>query len=340
MNNDLKKGKNTPLASYDPDSFRDWIQNNKSINKLPKLVSMQKAIQDFLKDGDYVKLGGFGQVRASMSAIYEIIKQGKKNLTIAGHTTSHDLDVLLAADAVSQVEVAYSFGHEFRPMRSPVGLRLIKEGKLKVTEWSNASFAWRLKGASMGLSFVPARFMLGTDTFNFSGAREIICPFTMQKYAALPALYPDVAIIHVNRADIYGNCQIDGMIVSDDDAARASRRVIISAEKIVDEEVFLKDPDRTVISYYNVDAVVLAPFGSYPCEMPGQYWFDEYEIANYLKATSSDAELKNYIKKYYHETQNWDDYLQKIAGNKRLQDLVKIAKKEINPPLIKDVWEK
>ncbi len=335
---ELKTGRIPSWGKCDPDQFRSWIQENKSLVKADKRTTMAKAISQHVEDGFYVKLGGFGQVRTSMSAIYEIVRQKKKNLVLAGHTTSHDMDVLLSGGCVSKIEVAYAFAHEFRPLRSATGPRLLKEGKLEVSEWSNASFAWRLKAAAMGLSFIPARFMLATDTFNYSGAKEIICPFTKKKYCALPALYPDVAIIHVNQCDPYGNAFIKGMVIADDDAAMASRRVIISAEEIVNEEFFLSDPDKTVIPYYYVDAVVESPMGSYPCEMPGLYWFDESFIADYIRSTHDPVKLQEHLSKYYYDTSGWEEYLEKAAGAEKLGQLRKIAQHKEKPPLAKDIW--
>jgi glutaconate CoA-transferase subunit A len=340
IQNELKSGQIPSWGKCDPDQFRAWIQENKSLLKVDKRTTMEKAIAQYMEDGSYVKLGGFGQVRTSMSAIYEIVRQKKKNLILAGHTTSHDMDVLLSGGCVAKIEVAYSFGHEFRPLRSATGPRLIKEGKLEVSEWSNASFAWRLKAAAMGLSFIPARFMLATDTFNYSGAKEIVCPFTDKKYCALPALYPDIALIHVNQCDKYGNAFIKGMVIADDDAAMASRRVIVSAEEIVDEEFFLSDSAKTVIPYYYVDAVVESPMGSYPCEMPGLYWFDESFIADYIKSTYDLAKLAEHLAKYYYEPSGWEEYLEKAAGAKKLEQLKKIARHKEKPPLTKDIWNK
>jgi acyl CoA:acetate/3-ketoacid CoA transferase alpha subunit len=334
----LKSGRMPSWGKCDPDQFRAWVQENKPLLKTDKRTTMADAVARHVADGSYVKLGGFGQVRTSMSAIHEIVRQRKRGLVVAGHTTSHDLDVLLSGGCVAKIEVAYSFGHEFRPQRSATGPRLIREGKLEVSEWSNASFAWRLKAAAMGLSFIPARFMLATDTFNYSGAKEVACPFTNKTYCALPALYPDVAIIHVNRCDRYGNAFIKGMVIADDDAAMASRRVIVSAEEIVDEEYFLSDPDRTVIPYYCVDAVVASPMGSYPCEMPGLYWFDEGFIAAYIKSTHDPAALAAHLDRFYYGTSGWEDHLRKAAGAEKLEQLRKIARHEAEPPRAGDIW--
>ena len=117
--------------------------------------------------------------------------------------------------------------------------------------------------------------MMGTDTFEHSAAKEMHCPFTGRKLLALPALSPDVALIHVHRADVYGNCQIDGIIMADDDIAKASKRVIITTEKIISNDEIRREPNRTIIPYWCVDAVIEMPFGSYPGNMPGEYFSDE-----------------------------------------------------------------
>lgn len=335
----LKEGRNKPFGRFDPDDFREYMLEREHLVKREKLTTLAAAIREHVRDGDYVKLGGFGQVRVPMAAIFEVVRQRRRDLTVAGHTTSHDLDVLLASGCVSRVEVAYSFAHELRPVRSAVGPRLIKSGKLTISEWSNASFSWRLKAAAMGLSFIPMRSLLGTDTFLYSGAKEIRCPFTGVTYAALPALYPDVALLHVNRADRFGNAEIEGMVVADDDAARASRKVVITTEELVEEEYFLGAHGRRTIPYFYVDAVVHVPFGSYPCEMPGRYWFDEHHISEYLNATFDEAELERYLQTYFHEVDGWEQHLARCAGPEKLHYLGQIANHEVPPPMYGDVWK-
>ena len=113
----------------------------------------------------------------------------------------------------------------------------------------------------MGIPFLPVKSMLGTDTFKRSGAKLAKCPFTGEKMALVPALNPDVVICHVHRCDIHGNAQIDGAVVKDDLSTRASKRVIMTTEEIVDSEEIRREPWRTVIPYYLVDAVVEVPWG-------------------------------------------------------------------------------
>jgi len=310
---------------------RAWF-SQKSRKQVDKLTTAREAVEKFVRDGDYVGIGGFGHVRVPMSLIFEVVRQKRRNLKVAGHTACHDLDFLLAGGCVAHVDVAYSFGHELRPIRTKVGDRLIKDGKLSTQEWSNASFSWRYKAAAMGVSFIPVKVMLGTDTFKYSGAKTVRCPFTGDLYCALPALYPDVVLMHVNRADKYGNCQIEGISIADKDIARAGRRVIVSAEEIIDNSEIRANPDRTMIPYFCVDAVVHQPYGSHPCEMPGSYWFDEEIIAEYLKATQTAEATAAYIKKYVYDVKDFNHYLELVGGKEKMKRLEKIERFEEMPP--------
>ncbi len=304
----------------------------KSREQIDKRMSVTEAVEKFVHDGDYVGIGGFGHVRVPMVLICEIVRRNRRNLRIAGHTACHDLDFLMAGGCVSHVDVAYSFGHELRPIRTRVAGRLIKAGKLTTQEWSNASFSWRYKAAAMGVSFAPVKVMLGTDTFKYSGAKTIRCPFTGELYCALPALYPDVVLMHVSRADKYGNCQIEGITIADKDIARAGKHVIVSAEEIIDNSEIRESPHLTMIPYFCVDAVVHQPYGSHPCEMPGSYWFDEEVIAEYLKATQTEEDTAAYVKKYVYDVKDFNEYLQLVGGEEKMRYLERIEHFQEKPP--------
>jgi acyl CoA:acetate/3-ketoacid CoA transferase alpha subunit len=267
----------------------------------------------------YIGIGGFGHVRIPMAMIYEIVRKRIKKLRVSGHTAVHDLDVLIAGDCVEAVDVAYSFAYETRGL-SKNSRRAVESGKVKCTEWTNAALSWRIKAAAMGLPFLPARIMLGSDTFNYSAAKEIECPFTGQKLVALPALMPDVCILHVHYADRFGNCSIRGTKVKDDDLAMASKRVIVTAERIVSDSFFRDAPERTTIPYFCVDAVIEAPHGSHPGNMPYEYYFDEEHIRDYLKAGRDENDLKEYLDKWVYSVNDFDEYLD-LVGTKKLNDL-------------------
>jgi 3-oxoacid CoA-transferase subunit A/glutaconate CoA-transferase subunit A len=219
----LDEGVGELLGWMDPDEARSWMAGEKSRALRDKRMGLGEAVGRFTRDGDYFALGGFGHIRVSMSAIYEMIRQSRRGLIMAGKTSVHDVDVLVGGGVVDRVECAYSFGHELRGL-SPSGRRAVESGRVKVVgEISNAGFQWRFKAAAMGLSFLPSRVMLGTDTFKHSSAKVVEDPFTGKPLLLLPACYPDFSFVHVHRCDMYGNCQIDGITIEDVDRGRRSR---------------------------------------------------------------------------------------------------------------------
>ncbi|MEM3766364.1 MAG: CoA-transferase, partial [Candidatus Bathyarchaeia archaeon] len=303
---------------------RAWVRANKSSRMESKVMDIREAISKFVQDGSYIASGGFGHVRVSMVAIYEIIRQRKRNLIVAGKTSVHDLDCLIAAGCVSKVEAGYSFGHEMRGL-SPASRRAVETGRVKVAaEWSNAALQWRFKAAASGLPWIPAYIMMGTDTFKHSSAKIVKDPFTGRPICLIPACFPDVAIIHVHRCDEYGNCQIDGILVEDFELARAAKRLIITTEEIIPHEKIREEPWRTCIPYFYVDAVVEAPFGCHPCNMPNRYYFDEEHIAEYLKMTRTEEGTKEYFDKYVYGVSDFDQYLELVGGIKKLNYLKKL----------------
>jgi 3-oxoacid CoA-transferase subunit A/glutaconate CoA-transferase subunit A len=229
--------------------------------------------------------------------------------------------MLVASGCVSKVEVAYCFGHELRGL-SPASRRAVENGRLKVAaEISNAGFQWRFKAAAMGLPFIPTRVMLGTDTFRYSSAKVVKDPFSGKPICLLPACYPNVAFIHVHRCDKYGNSQIDGITIEDFELARATRRLIITTEEIIDEEEIRKEPWRTIIPFYLVDAVIKVPYGSHPGNMPYLYYSDEEHMAEWLKLSRTDEGVKQYLEKYIHGVENFEEYLRLVGGAKKLRYL-------------------
>src|SRR6195256_3897824 len=201
-----------PLSHGDGPLYADPSANrareffrNKPRALIDKLTSVKDAVTRFVNDGDYLAVGGFGGDRLSTAVCHEIVRQNKQNLTLAGHTATHDFQILAAGNLtgrgklIARVDVAYVVGLEARGL-SPHARRVMESGEVESTEWSNYCLAVRFKAAAMGLPFLPMRSMLGTDTFRHSAAREIVCPFTGEKLLAVPAIYPDVGVIHVHEA--------------------------------------------------------------------------------------------------------------------------------------------
>ncbi|MHB1318545.1 MAG: CoA transferase subunit A, partial [Anaerolineae bacterium] len=208
-----------PFVDPDVESARQFFRH-KSRALTSKVTSAEEAIRRLVQDGDYLSIGGFGTNRIPTALLHEIVRQRRRRLGLAGHTATHDFQILAAGDCLDRCDAAYIVGLEARGL-SPNARRLMQSGKVQVREWTNAALTWRLQAAVMGVPFLPARVMLGTDTFTRSGAKLVECPFTSAKLAALPALYPDVGLVHVHRCDKYGNAQIDGILVADAEVAQA-----------------------------------------------------------------------------------------------------------------------
>jgi glutaconate CoA-transferase subunit A len=315
----LRTGQGELFMSPNVEDARAFFHQKKKL-MTNKLTSVKEAIEHYLHNGDYLAIGGFGGVRIPTALLHEVIRQQKKNLGFSGHVATHDCQILSAGECFDRCDAAYIVGLEARGL-STNARRLFESGTIQVTEWSNAALSWRFKAAAMGVPFLPCRSMLGTDTFKYSAAKEIECPFTGQKLLAVPALFPDVAFIHVHRADIYGNCQIDGILVADDDIAKASKHVIITTEKIIDHEEIRREPGKTIIPFWCVDAVIEVPFGSYPGNMPGEYYSDEEHLAEWLKKEKNPEEFAAFIRKNILETKDFYEYLQLNGGIQKIQKL-------------------
>ncbi|MCP4137032.1 MAG: CoA transferase subunit A [bacterium] len=318
----ISEGINELLTDPDPDNARSFFRN-KSRALTSKITTVQEAVSTLINNGDYIAIGGFGANRIPTAVLHEILRQEKKDLGFAGHTSTHDFQILTAGNCISRIDSAYIIGLEARGL-SANARRYIESGNIQLTEWSNAALSWRLKAAAMGLSFLPARNLLGTDTFAYSAAKKITCPFTGKKYAALPALYPDFAVIHVHEADIYGNCHVYGASVSDQDLAKASKRVVITAERIIPHEKIRNNPDETFIPYWCVDAVIEVPYGSYPGNMPYEYYSDEEYLKKWLAVEKDPEELKAFIREQVYDTKDFYEYLNLNGGIEKMRKLREI----------------
>jgi glutaconate CoA-transferase subunit A len=315
------------LCNPDADHLRETFRD-KPRALADKVTKVADAVKRLVHDGDYFASGGFGTNRIPSAICHEILRQGKKNLRFAGHTSTHDFQIMCAGNMLGRgpllagVDAAYIVGIEARGL-SPHARRVMESGTLKVAEWSNYALAVRLQAAAMGVPFLPARSMLGTDTFNHSAAKVITCPFTGVKLAALPALSPDVAAIHVHEADQFGNCRIRGTSVADLELARASKRVIITCERIVSTEEFRNAPHLTAIPFLCVDAVCEVKYGSYPGNMPGEYFSDEEHLRHWLTIEKDVEKFKAFLNEFVYGVPDFAAYVTKCGGDARMQELRK-----------------
>jgi len=307
------------LGFEDPDIMREFFKK-KSKKLENKVRSLPEVVSEMVGEDDYMSIGGFGLVRIPTAFLHEVIKQKKKIGTCAFFTSNYDTDLILISNMFENVDMSYGIALE--ALGSPKVLRkYFENGGIKVTEWSNGALGWRYKAAAMGLSFLPIRSMLGTDTQLYSAAKEITCPFSGKKYLAVPALYPDIAVIHVHEADVYGNAHINGVLVADVDIAKASKKVIITTERLVDTEFFRNNPQNTTIPFYLVDAVVEIPYGSYPAEMPYEYLFDIDYFKKFLKAAENDDSFEKFVKENIYDCKDFYEFISLHGGIERLREL-------------------
>ena len=306
----IQSGLGELIQPPDMNDFREW-NRQKPKGLVDKRMSEADAISKYIHAGDYIGTELYGTVRCPMSLINEIVRQGIGELRIAGQGVL-ELDMLLAAHLVKALDITY-IGLEVYGVSNCLR-REVESGRVeKVVDWSNAAIAWRFKAAAMGVPFIPVRSMLGTDTLKHSSAKVVECPFTGEPICLLPALILDVGLIHVHRADKFGNAQIEGITGFSAELARASKRLIISTEEIVETDEIRAHPDRTIIPYYLVDAVVHAPYGSHPGEMCYRYERDERQIKEWVEASREEQTAQTYLEKYIYGIKDHQDYLDKIG---------------------------
>ena len=313
----IESGIGDLIQPPDLDAFREW-NRKKSRALVDKVMTEAEAVSRFVYDGCYIGTELYGTVRCPMSLVREVVRQGKKDLRVAGQGVT-ELDLWLGAGLVKKLDITYIGLEVYGTSRAL--RRAVESGQVdSVVEWSNGGITWRFKATAMGVPFIPVRAMLGTDTLKYSAAKVVECPFTGQKICLLPALILDVGLIHVSRADKYGNAQIDGISGFAFEMSRACKRLIISAEEIVDTEEIRRHPDRTMIPYYLVDAVVHAPFGSHPGEMVYCYARDERQLREWVEGSKTEEGTGAYLDTYIHGVANHQEYLE-LIGQERLEQL-------------------
>jgi glutaconate CoA-transferase subunit A len=328
----LRAGSGELFTSPDVESARQAFRH-KSKRMVDKVMSVREAVSQFVVDGDYLASGGFGGDRIATALLHEIVRQRKQQLSFAGHTATHDFQILCAGNdtgrgqLLARCDVAYIVGLEARGL-SPHARRVVESGQVELCEWTNYALAVRLQAAAMGVPFLPLRSMAGTDTFERSAARRIHCPFTGQTLIAVPALWPDVAVIHVHEADCYGNCRIRGTSVADWHLARAAKKLIVSCERLVPNTEIRRDPTATMIPFYCVDAVCEVPGGSYPGNMPYEYFSDELHLRQWLDVERDPSTYREFIERHLFDTADFDEYLAVSGGSQRMDDL---RRQELHP---------
>lgn len=305
-----------------------------------KVMTLPEAIEKFVHDGALISLGGFSATLCPMAAVHEIIRQEIRNLHVVACSNGQAVDELIGGDCVERIEIAYGGNGRFAPTCFHFR-KYIEQGKLKVEDYSNYQMTLRFMAGAMGVPFLPTYSSLGTDIVNKWGFSEedreqneclplkklVIAdnPFNrtdkVDKLVLVPALQPDVTIIHAQRADALGNVSLKGLVYSDLEQVKASKSVIVTCEEIVETDELRRDPERNQIVSFQVSAVVAVPWGAYPTAVPDYYDYDfAFLHSFYPKVAKDEAEWKKYLAEYVVGVRNRQEFLQ-LIGLERLEGL-------------------
>ncbi|MFX1259925.1 MAG: CoA transferase subunit A [Promethearchaeota archaeon] len=273
-----------------------------------KIMSIEEAISTFVQNGDLVGIGGLSFWRKPISACREIIRQEMKNLSICTFVGGIDVDMLVGGGCVFEVRSSF-VGMEVYGM-APRYKRGVESGKIKISEESETSIALGLKCSYLKVPFMPLKGIIGTD---FPKVRNDFKEFedplgSGTRLMAIPKIDLDVAILHINYADEFGNGSIEGAVWLDDDMAKTARKTIITCEKLVETEDIIRMPRRAQLPMQTTDAVVKVPFGAHPTSCFPIYTFDPNHIQTYLKMDFKEYK-RNYILNKTHS-----QYLEEVGG--------------------------
>lgn len=247
-------------------------------------------------DGDTVAVGGALNYRAPMALVRELVRAGRRDLRLVGSAHGMDVDLLVGAGVAGTIEESY-VGFEQDLGLAPAYRRAAESGTVEVRETCCYTLLQQLRAAEYGLPFMPVRGIAGTGIRDLHPEyAEITCPFTGQTLVAVPALAPDVALIHALSADRHGNVHLRRPLVLDERFAHASKRVVVSVEKLADTDTVAEA--GIVIPYFLVDAVVEAPFGAHPTSCYPHYTYDRAHLRAWVSAASDAARVQAYLTEY------------------------------------------
>ncbi len=284
-----------------------------------KLLPLSEAIDAFVPDGGSVAAGLCLESLIPFGAGHEIIRQGKRGLTLIGPISDMLFDQAIGAGCVGRVQAAWvgnvitGSGYNFR--------RAVESAAITVEDHTNLTIAMALKAGAMGVPFLPVRTVLGSDLFRGNpGFQKMVCPFSGAALAAVAAIRPDVAIVHVQRADPHGNAHAWGNLGVMRDACLSARHVIVTAERIVDTRTITSDPNRVTVPGFKVSAVVHLPWGAHPAPVPGHYNRDHQCFLDYSRESGTAEGFRSWRQRWVDPVRRPGDY-QRLLGEERLKSL-------------------
>ncbi|MHA1693983.1 MAG: CoA transferase subunit A [Candidatus Helarchaeota archaeon] len=295
------------------------------INESPKLMSTKEAIKKFVHDGDTLSITSCGTA-GPYALIHEIIRQKKKNLTAVQATCMHELDLLAGCGCLKKVISSWSY-------RIVKGQRAFDRGvveyNIEVQDYTNYTVAAMLMAGALNLPFFPAKpSILYTDIWNRhkEGMFKLIDnPFNpKEKVLLVPAIKPDVAIVHCQRVDQDGNAQLWGALGTVKHGALASKRIIVSAEEMVPREVVRLSPNNTIIPGFRVDAICIEPWGAHPSEVLGYYDMDRMMVGLYSAASVSKSLFSSWVDEWIYNIEDRYHYIEHYTDVYGMQPLHKL----------------
>lgn len=289
-----------------------------------KLMSITEAVAAYITEGCHVGFGGFSLCRNAMAISHEIIRRKIGRLHISSVNPSYSVDILIGAGLVQSVESGCLNMERLGLPRN--FCRAVEQGRVKSEDYDHLSMTLRYLAGAMGMSFIPSKTALGSDIMRLQAlprkkVAESTCPFTGEKYLLFPACTPDVAVIHVTRADEQGNCQIDGTLFSDEYIAKASKKVIVVAEQIVPAEFIRANPQNTVIPAHRVNALVHQPHGAYPTSVPGIYDYDYEALQEYQTLAKKPEAFQEYLNRHVYAFEDFESCLDSVLSPGRMHQI-------------------
>ena len=311
-------------------------QMSDSDNLKGKLMNADEAVRRFIKDGDMIALGGFTVSRNPMIIAREIIRQGLKDLHLVMHSHGQAMDLLVGAGCVKRLELAYGGTGRF----APTGIRFrkaVQSGRVQVEDYSNFHMSLRFLAGALNLPFIPSRSGFASDVLNKEGfgpelrgrgkipAHKAVItenPFNEDKepVVLLPALFPDVALLHAQYVGQDGTVRIKGLTFLDIEQARSAGAVIVTCEEIVPVEFLRQDPDQNSLPPFLIDAVVPAPYGAHPTACHFFYDYDPRHLNMYRQEAGDDDGFRRYLDEWVYGPETQEAYLAKVGA----QDLMRI----------------
>jgi glutaconate CoA-transferase subunit A len=288
---------------------------------MSKVIPLAEAVRQFVSDGDLVYAAGFTHL-IPFAAGHEIIRQHKRDLILARATPDLIYDQMVAGGCASKVIFSYMGNPGVGSLR--IVRAEIEAGKLEWEEYSHFGMISRLQAGATGLPFMPMNPTAAGDLERVNTMyRTVKDPYSGGDVVVVPALNPDVAIVHVQRADADGNAHIWGIIGEQKEAAFAAKRVILTAEEIVDESIIRSDPNRTLIPGLIVDAVCEVPHCAHPSYTQGYYDRDNSFYLKWDQISSSREATMSYLDEWVYGVQDRAEYWEKLGSEEH--ERLKIA---------------